>query len=255
MVKVEQHARSDEPEAPQWVEWTMLALAALMVPIVLIQESTDDLTAARSAEIAGAIIWMAFVAEYLWLLSRARDRRGFVRAHWFDLAIIVASPPIFVPDEFEAFRALRVVRLVRAVAAVGRAQHMLRRHLRRDSLPYLVLLSLLVVFLGGLAIHALEPDRATSIGDGIWWAAATLSTVGYGDIAPASFWGRVLAAAIMLVGIGTFAALTAAVASFFVEADTSDESVSLSKMEREITQIREELASLRQDLAARPRGD
>lgn len=218
----------------------MLVLAGLMLPLVLLEESTEDARVLVLAERFSAGIWGAFVVEYTFFLLRARERWSYVRAHWFDLLIIVLTPPlVWLPNEMDALRALRALRLVRAVAFVGRTQHTLRRYLRRGSLPYLLALSAFVVLIGGLAIHALEPERAASVGDGIWWAAATLSTVGYGDIAPATFTGRLVAVVIMVVGVGTFAGLTAAIAAYFVEADAGDDHAQqLAQMHNEITELR-----------------
>jgi voltage-gated potassium channel len=53
----------------------------------------------------------------------------------------------------------------------------------------------------------------------VWWALATVTTVGYGDVVPRSVAGRAVAAVVMLVGIGVFALLTAAVAATFVKQD------------------------------------
>ena len=195
----------------------MFTLALLMVPLVVIQESSTDAEVLLWAERLSALIWVGFVVEYLYLFRLADNRRRFVRAHWFDLLIIVLTPPVaLLPNELEALRALRALRVVRVLAVIGRANHTLRRFLRRDSLPYVIALSVFVVLLGGLTIHALEPETAPSVGDGLWWAAATLSTVGYGDIAPKSFLGRVLAVAIMVIGVSVFAVLTAGIASLFV---------------------------------------
>src|SRR4029079_3961645 len=162
--------------------------------------------------------WFAFVAEYVYLLRLADRKLTFVRAHWFDLLIIALTPPVaFLPSEFEAFRALRALRIVRVIAVIGRANHTLRRFLRRDSLPYVAALPVFVVLLGGLMIHAIEPETAETVGDGMWWAATPLTTVGYGDIAPTPLRGRVLAVAIMVLGITTFAIFTASIASILVQ--------------------------------------
>jgi voltage-gated potassium channel len=120
--------------------------------------------------------------------------------------------------------------------------------LRRDNLPYVVALSVFVVLIGGLTIHALEPQTAETVGDGIWWAAATLSTVGYGDIAPKTVMGRGLAIVIMVVGVSTFAVLTAGIASFFVHDQRSQANPELAEVRAELQEIRKSLAAL----AARP---
>jgi voltage-gated potassium channel len=226
------------------VEWTMFALALLMVPLVIIQESSDDADFLLWTERLSALIWVAFVGEYVYLLLLADNKRQFVRGHWFDLLIIALTPPIaLLPNELDALRALRAVRVVRAIAVIGRANHTLRRFLRRDSLPYVVALSVFVVVVGGLVIHALEPETAETVGDGLWWAAATLSTVGYGDIAPKTVMGRALAVVIMVVGVSTFALLTAGIASLFVRAEDGDDP-GLARIHAELQEIRSQLAAL-----------
>jgi voltage-gated potassium channel len=239
-------AGEGEPKrARPQLEWTMFILALLMVPLVVIQESSNDAEVLLWTERLNALIWAAFVVEYLYLFVLADNKRRFVRGHWFDLLIIVVTPPIaLLPTELDALRALRVLRVIRAIAAIGRANHVLRRFLRRDSLPYIVALSLFVVLLGGLTIHALEPDTADTVGDGVWWAAATLSTVGYGDIAPKTVMGRVLAVAIMVVGISTFAVLTAGIASLFVRDERREVNPELAAIHGELQAIRETLATL-----------
>jgi voltage-gated potassium channel Kch len=61
------------------------------------------------------------------------------------------------------------------------------------------------------------------IGDGIWWAIVTATTVGYGDISPVTTEGRIIAVVLMLLGIGVIGAFTATVASFFVSQDEGSE--------------------------------
>ena len=225
------------------LEWTMFALALLMVPLVVIQESSSDAEIVLWMERVSGLIWVAFVGEYLYLLRLADNKRLFMRAHWFDLLIIALTPPIAIlPSGLEALRALRALRVLRALAVFGRANHTLRRFLRRDSLPYVGALAAFVVLLGGLTIHALEPETAGSIGDGLWWAAATLSTVGYGDIAPKTFLGRALAVAIMVIGVSVFAVLTAGIASLFVESASR-------RGDRELGQLRVDVAEIKHTLS------
>jgi voltage-gated potassium channel len=234
----------------------MTALALLMIPLVVIQEATTDVTLIVWAERASAGIWVAFVLEYLYLLTLADKKWLFVRAHWFDLLIIVLTPPVvWLPEELEAFRALRALRVIRLLAVVGRANHTLRRFLRRDSLPYVIALSVFVVLVGGLTIHGLEPETAETVGDGVWWAAATLSTVGYGDIAPKTVAGRVLAVVIMVVGVGTFAALTATIASLFVQAEDRGKESGITELSRQIAGLRRDLDTLKHDRAVEERPD
>ncbi|WP_310525952.1 potassium channel family protein [Nocardioides sp.] len=76
-----------------------------------------------------------------------------------------------------------------------------------------------VVFVGGTAVWRLEGDRPgttfRSLGDGVWWALTTLTTVGYGDHVPETTSGRVVAAIIMIMGVAVLGAVAAVVALIF----------------------------------------
>ena len=66
-------------------------------------------------------------------------------------------------------------------------------------------------------IFYLTEDNVKSFGDGIWWALVTVTTVGYGDITPATNLGRFVASALMFLGLGLIATVTAIVSAKFVQ--------------------------------------
>lgn len=86
--------------------------------------------------------------------------------------------------------------------------------LLRENLLYLLAVVLVLVFGSGILISLLEPDL--SFADGIWWSIVTMTTVGYGDIAPHSQAGRVVAAVIMFCGIGLLGTLSASFAALLI---------------------------------------
>ena len=101
-----------------------------------------------------------------------------------------------------------------------------------EFLRLVVGLSILLLLVGA-AVWAVERRRngdmfherpLRGLGDGFWWAGVTLTTIGYGDKAPATFWGRALAMLWMLVGLAVSASLTAAVVTL---ADTGRGGLSL----------------------------
>jgi len=61
--------------------------------------------------------------------------------------------------------------------------------------------------------------RVDSFGDALWWSAATISTVGYGDVYPFTVIGRVIAVFTMIIGVSTFGVVTATIARFFIKDD------------------------------------
>jgi voltage-gated potassium channel len=69
----------------------------------------------------------------------------------------------------------------------------------------------------GLVIRVVDPADFDTVGQGMWWAVQTVTTVGYGDIVPAHTGGRVIGAILMLSGIGFLTVVTAVVTAAFLE--------------------------------------
>ena len=74
------------------------------------------------------------------------------------------------------------------------------------------------MIISGIAIHFTDPKNLPDIGDGLWWAVQTVTTVGYGDLVPTSTTGPLVAAVVMVIGIGFLTVITASITSAFVEA-------------------------------------
>jgi voltage-gated potassium channel len=70
--------------------------------------------------------------------------------------------------------------------------------------------------LAGLVMTVLDHDNFPTVGSGLWWAVQTVTTVGYGDHVPTTVSGQLVAALVMLLGIGFLTVITAAITSTFV---------------------------------------
>ena len=68
----------------------------------------------------------------------------------------------------------------------------------------------------------IDRENFTTIGQGLWWAVQTVTTVGYGDAVPTTVAGRLVAAVVMLGGLAFLAVITAAVTSSFVARATEE---------------------------------
>lgn len=73
-----------------------------------------------------------------------------------------------------------------------------------------------ITIIAGFLMTVVDHDNFPSIGLGMWWAVQTVTTVGYGDAVPVTNLGRILAAAVMLLGIGFVTVITASITSAFV---------------------------------------
>ena len=86
----------------------------------------------------------------------------------------------------------------------------------RGAAVVIASVSTIVTVVAGLVVTLVEHDTYPSIGTGLWWAAQTVTTVGYGDNVPMSLGGRLIAVLVMLLGIGFLTVVTAAITSTFV---------------------------------------
>ncbi len=124
-----------------------------------------------------------------------------------DLLTVLALVPAL-----RALRALRLLRLLRVARVVRYANPFagLARAFHENRLLYAFAFTLvgLAVGLGGITIYLVEgPKNAAvnSVTDGLWWAIVTLTTVGFGDIAPVTGLGRVVGGVLMILGMFTLA--------------------------------------------------
>jgi voltage-gated potassium channel len=79
------------------------------------------------------------------------------------------------------------------------------------------LFTFVVTLAGGMLAWLVDRDEFPSFGTAIWWAVQTVTTVGYGDVVPQNFAGRVIASIVMIAGIGFVTIITAAIAAAFIE--------------------------------------
>lgn len=216
----------------RWTEAPLTALALLLVPVLLAPALLPLSSAAnRSLDAAAWAIWGCFAADLAAKLAVAPDRLGYLRRHWVDVLLVVV--PVLRP-----LRGLRLLRLLWAAGAAARVFDGARRLLRRRGFGFVLLAAALVVFVAaGLALAAEQGAPEATIRtypDALWWAVATVTTVGYGDRYPVTNAGQGVAVALMLLGIALFGAVTANLAAFFVEGQDEEMAARLVAVEERI---------------------
>ena len=94
-----------------------------------------------------------------------------------------------------------------------RLQRMNREVMSGRIIPYLAGVTGLIALAAALAVRLLAHDEFTSFGESVWWAAQTVTTVGYGDVIPQSPFSKVVAVLVMFLGIATVSLMTALITS------------------------------------------
>jgi voltage-gated potassium channel len=92
----------------------------------------------------------------------------------------------------------------------------------RNAAAVIVVATGIVVVAAGVLITVLDGDEYPDLETGLWWALQTVTTVGYGDVAPSNLSGRIVGAVVMLEGIALIAIVTALITSTFVARATRE---------------------------------
>jgi voltage-gated potassium channel len=205
-------------EVERRLELPLLAFALLTIPAIALDQPGVGEPWKGIGIALNWVIWLAFVAEVVIMLSVVPDRRQWLRDHPLDLAIVILTPP-FLPPALQAARLFRLLRLLRLVRAATLARHIFSTEGIRDA----AILTCVAVLGGGAAFAAVEQKDNLSAWDGVWWAIQTVTTVGYGNPRVTTDGGRIIAICLMVTGIGFVAVLTAAAAERFVRGRREEE--------------------------------
>ena len=128
----------------------------------------------------------------------------------------------------------------------------------RNAAGVIVIATTLVVVGAGVLIRVIDHEEYPNIGIGMWWALQTVTTVGYGDVAPKQLTGRLVGAVVMLEGIAFIAIITAVITSSFVARATRESEAARMKDElsdRELMERRFDELERKLDLIAGGPGD
>ncbi|QKZ12176.1 potassium channel family protein [Spirosoma sp. KUDC1026] len=194
-------------------------------------------------------ICLYFLYDFFLRLYQSAHKWPFVQQNWIDL---LASIPV-VPW-LRLGQVVRIIRLMRMIRVFRTTQEFVRYffHNRANGTLTVVLLSaLLLMIFGAIAILSVERVLGANIktpADALWWAFVTITTVGYGDRYPITTAGRLIAAVLMVVGVGLFGTFTGYVANFFVEEDQEPKESELQTLIKEVQQLRTKIEELEKNL-------
>ncbi|MDR3611260.1 MAG: ion transporter [Ignavibacteriaceae bacterium] len=146
------------------------------------------------------------------------------------LAIVdlIAILPFYLPILLLDLRFIRIIRLIRIFRIAKAARYISSLKLfgrvfkeKKEELLITSFITSILIIISSSLMYVFEnhaqPDKFADIPSTMWWAVATLTTIGYGDVFPITFEGKLLAAIVSILGIGLFALPTGILGAGFVE--------------------------------------
>ena len=236
--KVSTLLETGETPSPAKSAVQVLLIVFILTSVVAVALETAEEISSRYAGLLGAIELVVvglLTLEYALRLWSAPEREpDGTKRPWgarFSYAVsaagiidLVAILPFYVglllplnPDWLRVLRLLRLLKLARYVPALG----LLAAVIRNESRPLLATLMVLVVLLvlnSGIMFvleREAQPKIFASIPHTLWWAIVTMASVGYGDMAPITLWGRVFGGFVIILGVAMFAVPTGILATGF----------------------------------------
>jgi voltage-gated potassium channel len=176
-----------------------------------------------------------FTIEYIiriWVSDQSKENKterlnfAFSTMGIIDLiAILPFYLPFIFPFDLRIVRIMRLFRLLRIfkLSRYSKSLKTIRSIFKeiKAELSITVFVTFVLMLLSSTLMYYIEhddqPEQFASIGDSFWWAVATLTTVGYGDVYPVTALGKLLSGIIALIGIGFVALPTGIISSAFIE--------------------------------------
>ena len=194
------------PAGRRWVERAQGPLDVLavifLVDVILIWGFPDGPPAfLKVLNVIAWIVWACFAVDYVARLRLSVGKARFVRTHKLDLLMVL----------------LPMLRLLRVFLVLRRSLASVSTEKIAGSIVSLVVAAVFVSAFFMWRVEYNAPGATiTTFRYALWWAIVTTTTVGYGDYTPVTLEGRVIATAVMVVGIGLIGTVSATVAAWFV---------------------------------------
>ena len=171
----------------------------------------------RLLEFIDMSIYLIFAIDYFIRFTFSKDKLDFIENNIPDLISIIPYYSIFrlfrINMRIETNISIGHLKLTKTYLSIKKFYKKIKKFLRANGLIYLLIFAVLGIIVSALIVSYVEK---LSYFNGLWWAFVTATTVGYGDVYPHTFIGRIIAIFLILIGMGTFGMITGAITSYFL---------------------------------------
>jgi len=198
---------------------TTIASLSILAVLILLFEYTTELNPLEIdlLYILDEIILLVFAIDYFTRLYLAKNKKLFFKKNIIDLIAIIPFNSLFqaarILNITKIIKFFRLTKLLRAFVLLKKFKNKISFFLETNNFQYMLWITIITVLLGAVGMNFAE---GKSLFDSLWWSFVTVTTVGYGDISPTTATGRIIAAILMLIGIGFIGMLTGTIATFFI---------------------------------------
>jgi len=233
----------EESDTPSGKTFDLLVQALIILSLIAFSvETLPDLSERtqiwlRRFEVFSVIV---FTVEYLLRLYVATPSRKYALS-FFGLVDLVAILPFYIGTgiDLRSIRSFRLLRLFRIFkfarySAAARRFH-LAFQVAKEEIVLFLCATLILLYLAAVGIYYFEneaqPEQFASVFHSLWWAVATLTTVGYGDAYPITCGGRIFTFFMLMIGLGVISVPAGLVASALAKARALEAEAQQREME------------------------
>jgi len=216
----------------------MAGLTVLYVALsLLVDQGTNS-----AIDVAVGALAVIFLAEFVSRFLDSPSRYGYFRDHWIDL---VTCLPAVGP--LRALRLLRLLGLLRLARQIRSLAYETSLNAEERSLAWVVWPTALLLWLGAAEglwlVERGQNPHVSNYGDAAYMAFMTMTTVGYGDLHPITPEGKVIAGALVFLGLGLLGFVSAQLTSRWLRVESREAAI-----EQQLAGIRAEMRELRNEL-------
>lgn len=197
---------------------SFLSLTIVTTMIFLPKESNGYLLLLGIDTFICLVFWCQLLADF----CRSKDKTTYLKTHWIDF---IASIPII--EQIRFARLLQIFRVIRLIRSSQHVLNQIRSNRREATVASIFLLLTVLVSVGSALMLILEgkvpESNIKDASDALWWVFVTISTVGYGDHYPVTVLGKMLAAVIIVCGVGLFGMVAGLVSSIISDPEQKKE--------------------------------